>query len=128
MTVATAPVLTTGDAGTPSRRRPLGLVKYLGLTPFAAYVLIFLAIPTTLAVLTGFVTEDGQFTWDNVLGLFQPNVLAAFGERRHGHVAVETEGLAHRYLLVGDGRVSGCFRPLAHVGAYLEGSHSEAGL
>jgi len=79
MTVATAPVLTTGDAGTPSRRRPLGLVKYFGLTPFAAYVLIFLAIPTTLAVLTGFVTEDGQFTWDNVLGLFQPNVLAAFG-------------------------------------------------
>ncbi len=79
MTVATAPVLTTGDARTPSRRRPLGLVKYLGLTPFAAYVLIFLAIPTTLAVLTGFVTEDGQFTWDNVLGLFQPNVLAAFG-------------------------------------------------
>ena len=42
-------------------------------------MLIFLAVPTTLAVATGFVTEDGQFTWDNVLGLFQPNVLAAFG-------------------------------------------------
>jgi putative spermidine/putrescine transport system permease protein len=62
---------------TPSRVRiPL---KYLGLTPFALYVLIFLAIPTTLAVTTGFFTEDGDFTLDNIAGLFAPNVMAAFG-------------------------------------------------
>jgi putative spermidine/putrescine transport system permease protein len=61
---------------TPSRTRlPL---KYLGLTPFALYVLIFLAIPTTLAVTTGFFTEDGAFTFENIAGLFEPYVLATF--------------------------------------------------
>jgi putative spermidine/putrescine transport system permease protein len=42
-------------------------------------VLIFLAVPTTLAVGTGFFTEDGELTLSNLAGLFAPNVLAAFG-------------------------------------------------
>ena len=80
MTVATVPVLTNGGAGETPRRRPFrGAASYLGLTPFAAYVLLFLAIPTTLAVGTGFFTEDGSLTVDNLTGLFAPNVLAAFG-------------------------------------------------
>jgi putative spermidine/putrescine transport system permease protein len=56
-----------------------GVARYLGLTPFALYVLIFLAIPTTLAVTTGFFAEDGSFTLDNLTGLFTPTILAAFG-------------------------------------------------
>ena len=79
MTVADAPALIGADAGATPRRPRGGAAKYLGLTPFALYVLIFLAIPTTLAVSTGFFTEDGQFTFDNVAGLFAPNVLSAFG-------------------------------------------------
>ena len=54
-------------------------MKYLGLTPFAVYVLLFLAIPTTLAVVTGFFTEDGQFTFDNIVGIFDPAILRTFG-------------------------------------------------
>src|SRR5689334_8511327 len=77
-TDAIAPVLTKDDAGETPRRRPVGLAKYLGLTPFAAYVLIFLAIPTVLAVSTGFFTESGAFTLDNIAGLFAPNVLGTF--------------------------------------------------
>ena len=69
-----------GGAGTSPRRHPLrGAARYLGLTPFALYVLIFLAVPTTLAVGTGFFTEDGELTLSNLTGLFAPNVLAAFG-------------------------------------------------
>lgn len=88
MTVANAPVLVKGDAEASARRHPLtvpgrkaprGLVKYLGLTPFAVYVLVFLAVPTVLAVLTGFFTEDGAFTLSNVAGIFDPVVLATFG-------------------------------------------------
>jgi putative spermidine/putrescine transport system permease protein len=89
MTVADAPVLVPGvvetvsprhPVGGPARRRPLrGPAGYLGLTPFALYVLVFLAIPTTLAVVSGFFTEDGSFTLDNVIGLFSPAVLATFG-------------------------------------------------
>jgi putative spermidine/putrescine transport system permease protein len=89
MTVANAPVLASGAAETeslrhpirePAVRRPLrGLARYAGLTPFALYVLLFLGIPTTLAVVSGFFTEDGSFTLDNVAGLVAPSVLATFG-------------------------------------------------
>lgn len=51
----------------------------LGLTPFAVYVVLFLGIPTVLAVATGFFTEDGAFTLANVAGIFDPTVLATFG-------------------------------------------------
>lgn len=87
MTDALAPAPTSGDAGVSPRRHPLpekaprrfpGAAKYLGLTPFALYVVIFLAIPTTLAVVTGFFTEDGQFTFANILGIFEPAVLGTF--------------------------------------------------
>jgi len=89
MTVANAPVLVSDAAesqtrrhspsGPASRRPRRGLAKYLGLTPFALYVVVFLAIPTTIAVVSGFFTDDGDFTFDNVVGLFAPNVLATFG-------------------------------------------------
>ncbi|MDM4763404.1 ABC transporter permease [Galbitalea sp. SE-J8] len=63
----------------PHRRRPRGLaLPLLGLTPFAAYVVLFLAIPTALAVATGFFTKGGAPTLDNVVGLFTPTVLGTF--------------------------------------------------
>jgi len=55
-----------------------GVARYAGLTPFALYVLIFLAIPTTLAVTTGFFAEEGSFTWNNITGLFTPTILGTF--------------------------------------------------
>ena len=80
MTVAHAPALTsTGAGASPRRQSRSGLAKYLGLTPFAVYVILFLAIPTVLAVSTGFFTESGAFTLDNVAGIFAPNVIATFG-------------------------------------------------
>ncbi|MCU1439081.1 MAG: transporter permease [Rhodoglobus sp.] len=58
--------------------KPRVALKYLGLTPFAIYVVIFLAIPTILAVGTGLFTADGSFTTENLLGLFAPTVLGTF--------------------------------------------------
>jgi putative spermidine/putrescine transport system permease protein len=52
--------------------------KYIGLTPFALYVLLFLAVPTTLAVVTGFFTDTGEFTFANVAGIFEPYILQTF--------------------------------------------------
>ncbi|CAN5253333.1 ABC transporter permease subunit [soil metagenome] len=88
MTVAEASVLTDGGAGETPRRRPSqdtlpprnsrGFTRYLGLAPFSLYVLLFLVLPTLLAVLTGFFTEDGDFTWSNLLGLFDPLILGTF--------------------------------------------------
>lgn len=93
MTVAIAPVVASdaaeaGSSTNGSRRHPLStprprlslgrVLPYLALTPFAAYVLIFLAVPTVLAVATGFFTEDGAFTLANITGIFTPTVLGTF--------------------------------------------------
>src|SRR5690606_7817946 len=51
---------------------------WLGLVPFAAYVLLFLAVRTILAVGSGFFTDDGAFTWTNVTALADPVVLNTF--------------------------------------------------
>lgn len=53
-------------------------MKWLGLTPFALYVLIFLAVPATLAIGTGFFAADGSFTLDNFAALTNPIVLGSF--------------------------------------------------
>ncbi|GGI39286.1 ABC transporter permease [Cnuibacter physcomitrellae] len=83
MTTATAARasgdLATGTTPGAPRRRMRVPAALLGLTPFAAYVLLFLAIPTVLAVATGFFDADGGFTLANVAGLLDPAVLSAFG-------------------------------------------------
>ncbi|MGV8876701.1 MAG: ABC transporter permease [Rhodoglobus sp.] len=89
MTLASGPAPDLGGVELSARHHPRAkLVKpsdrrrrlaYAGLTPFAAYVLIFLAFPTILAVVTGFFADDGHLTWDNVTGLFTPTILATFG-------------------------------------------------
>jgi putative spermidine/putrescine transport system permease protein len=65
----TAPATTTRGVGKPSRRRS---AVWLGLTPFAIYVLLFLAIPAILAVGSGFFTAHGAFTLGNFTILTQP--------------------------------------------------------
>lgn len=59
----------------PSRRLPL---QWLGVLPFAAFVLLFLILPTMKIVLGAFQTVDGGFTLDNVRGLFTPSIIAAY--------------------------------------------------
>ncbi|MCU1582551.1 MAG: transporter permease subunit [Microbacteriaceae bacterium] len=90
MTVANAPALPSGEAEISSRpqrevdapkRRSAGrrgLVKYLGLTPFAFYVVIFLGVPTVLALVTGFFDANGAFTLNNITVLGDPVILGAF--------------------------------------------------
>jgi putative spermidine/putrescine transport system permease protein len=90
MTVAAAPAVTSEGAETLSRPhspasapnrhagRHRGLAKYLGLAPFAFYVVLFLGVPTVLALVTGFFDRTGAFTLDNVAVLGDPVVLGAF--------------------------------------------------
>ncbi|NLB46500.1 MAG: ABC transporter permease [Microbacteriaceae bacterium] len=53
-------------------------MKWLGLTPFALYVLIFLAIPSVLAIGTGFIGADGAVSLENFAALANPVVLGSF--------------------------------------------------
>jgi putative spermidine/putrescine transport system permease protein len=64
---------------TPERRASArGLPVWLGLTPFAAYVLLFLGLPTVLAIASGFFDDDGAFTFANVAALADPVILQTF--------------------------------------------------
>ncbi|MFT8636395.1 MAG: ABC transporter permease subunit [Pseudoclavibacter sp.] len=69
----------TGSAATgrrpPSRR---GFGAGLGLVPFAAYLLLFLAIPAVLAIGSGLFDAAGRFAPGNLLALFDPVVLGTF--------------------------------------------------
>jgi putative spermidine/putrescine transport system permease protein len=64
----------------PVRRSPLAVrsLPALGLAPFGVYVLIFLAVPTVLAIGTGFVDGEGAFTWDNIAALGEPVIVQTF--------------------------------------------------
>jgi len=53
-------------------------VVWLGLAPFAAYVILFLAIPAVLAVGSGFFTKDGVFTFANLAALANPQIQQQF--------------------------------------------------
>ncbi len=50
----------------------------LGLVPFASYVVLFLAVPTFLAIASGFFDGDGAFTLSNIAALSEPVILATF--------------------------------------------------
>ncbi|KAM9861948.1 hypothetical protein ACI1US_02221 [Leucobacter sp. BZR 635] len=53
------------------------VLQALGLVPFAAYVLVFLLVPTIIAVGSGFTGPDG-FTLANLAVLGSPETLSAF--------------------------------------------------
>nr|WP_243223472.1 ABC transporter permease subunit [Microbacterium proteolyticum] len=66
----------------PSAPAPRGAARgswaWLGLAPFAVFVLLFLALPTVLAVGSGLVDDEGAFTLDNLAALGDPLVLTTF--------------------------------------------------
>lgn len=114
MTATSVPVLAAGGDRADARRRPrfgrsagvpLNLGSILGLTPFAFYVLVFLALPTLLAVFTGFFSDTGEFTLDNLAGLAHPVVLntfvSSFGVSAVTAVAGAVVGALACYALLG---------------------------
>ncbi|MFB2581568.1 ABC transporter permease [Herbiconiux sp. P15] len=74
-----AGILPARGSGAPRRGRSLISGSVLGLVPFAAYILLFLALPTVLALLTGLVDGNGAFTLTNLAALGDPVVLNTFG-------------------------------------------------
>ncbi|TSD10296.1 ABC transporter permease subunit [Curtobacterium sp. KBS0715] len=75
---ASAPADAVRRGAGPRVRRRVGLA-WLGLTPFAAYVLLFLAVPAVIAIGSGFFDGSGAFTFANLAAFADPSVLRAFG-------------------------------------------------
>lgn len=75
----TAPVTPGGaEHSAPARRGVPRTWAWVGLAPFLAYVLLFLALPTVLALASGLFDSDGAFTLDNLAALGDPVILATF--------------------------------------------------
>jgi len=51
---------------------------HLGLAPFGVYILLFLVVPTVVALATGFFDGDGRLTLDNLAALGEPVIIDAF--------------------------------------------------
>lgn len=61
----------------PSRRSSRSLA-WLGLAPFFGFAILFLIGPTLYLVAGAFQDRSGAFTFDNILGLFTPQIMAAY--------------------------------------------------
>ncbi|MEU4016868.1 ABC transporter permease [Microbacterium sp. NPDC028030] len=75
---ASTPAIPAGSSHDARARRAAPSFAWLGLVPFAAYVVLFLAVPTVLAIGSGFFDDVGAFTWSNVAALGDPVVLNTF--------------------------------------------------
>ncbi|WP_244632396.1 ABC transporter permease [Microbacterium sp. Se63.02b] len=75
---SSTPVTPAGSSHDARARRSAPSFAWLGLVPFAAYVVLFLAVPTVLAIGSGFFDDDGTFTWSNIAALGDPVVLNTF--------------------------------------------------
>ncbi|THV10599.1 ABC transporter permease subunit [Rhizobium rhizophilum] len=53
-------------------------LHWLGVLPFAAFVVLFLFMPTMKIVIGAFQRPDGSFTLANIAGLFTPSIMAAY--------------------------------------------------
>jgi len=75
------PSSTRADIGSPRpRTRALRQVdwNWLGVTPFFLFAFLFLIGPVLYLVAGAFQNADGAFTFDNILALGSPNIVASF--------------------------------------------------
>lgn len=60
------------------RRRARALLTWVGVLPFLLFAVLFLILPTLNIVLGAFRNPAGHPTFDNIVALFSPSILAAF--------------------------------------------------
>ncbi|MGR6430298.1 ABC transporter permease [Rhizobium sp. PAMB 3174] len=54
------------------------VVDWLGIAPFMIFAVMFLIAPTLYLLVGAFLNADGQFTLDNIRGLFTDKILASY--------------------------------------------------
>lgn len=62
----------------PVRQRIRMPMSWVGVAPFFLFALLFLILPTFSLVLGAFRNEAGSWTLENIVALFEPNILAAY--------------------------------------------------
>ncbi|GAA0603565.1 ABC transporter permease subunit [Paenochrobactrum glaciei] len=64
-------------AALPKRKRKLSFA-WVGVTPFFLFAILFLLWPTMFLVVGAFQDGQGNFTFQNIIDLFQANILSAY--------------------------------------------------
>lgn len=64
-------------ATAPPKRIDNQILKWIGITPFALFTLLFLILPTSKIVVASFQTPDGAFTLGNLARLWAPSIIDA---------------------------------------------------
>ena len=67
--------MTDATASPPRRRFSF---EWLGVAPFIIFAVMFLILPTLYLIGAAFVGREGQFTFDNIAGLFTDQIMAAY--------------------------------------------------
>ncbi len=70
------PAVSTTPSG--ARRRASAFLTWAGVLPFLVFAVLFLILPTLNIVIGAFRSPDGHATFDNIIALFSPSILAAF--------------------------------------------------
>lgn len=58
--------------------RRKALFDWLGIVPFMLFAMLFLVAPTIYLVTGAFFNTEGQFTFDNIFGLFTDKILSSY--------------------------------------------------
>lgn len=74
---AAAPAAAT-QTTPPARSQARLPTQWIGVAPFFIFALMFLILPTTYLVLGAFQNDAGELTFDNILALSQPSIVAAY--------------------------------------------------
>lgn len=69
---------TTPSAPPVEARRVRLPTQWLGVAPFFIFALMFLILPTTYLILGAFQNDQGELTFENILALSQPSIVAAY--------------------------------------------------
>jgi putative spermidine/putrescine transport system permease protein len=68
-----------GKSRPPAASRALSLpTQWLGVAPFFVFALMFLILPTLYLVVGAFQNDQGEFTFENIVALAQPSIVAAY--------------------------------------------------
>jgi putative spermidine/putrescine transport system permease protein len=62
----------------PRPRLSVPVWKWLGVTPFLLFSLLFLILPTAYLVVGAFQDPEGNFTLENIANLSQPSIVSAY--------------------------------------------------
>lgn len=74
---------------------PLTRLGYLlGVLPFIVFAVMFLLVPTINLMVQAFIGSDGEFTFQNILGLADPQIVASFSISLRVSVASAAIGAA----------------------------------